>query len=120
MEFDYNNPTGFRLYFAGMEVTSIGDNITYGIGFTRDGSGKLTFTERTTTTSNTTCQSINSGNNTYRVVFNGNTVSVWVNDVQQVSNRSISWWNSHFPYYFNWAIWAKGTGTVSNIKIKSL
>ena len=120
MEFDYNNPTGFRLYFAGMKVTSIGDNITYGIGFTRDSSGKLTFTVRDTSTQNTTCQSINSGTNHYRVVFNGNTVNVWVNDVQQVSNRSISWWSSHFPYYFNWAIWAKGTGNVTNIKIKPL
>ena len=46
--------------------------------------------ERTTSTSNTTCQSIPSGTNHYKVVFNGNTVSVWVNDVQQVSDKSLS------------------------------
>ena len=92
----------------------------YGIGFTRDGSGKLTFTERTTSTSNTTCQSINGGTNHYKVVFNGNVVSVWVNDVQQITNKTISWWSNHFPYYFSWAIWNTTTGTVTNLKIKAL
>ena len=120
MEFDYNNPPNFRLYFAGMRVTSIGDEITYGIGFSRDAMGKLIFSVRDTSTHNTACQSINSGNNHYKVVFHGNSVNVWVNDVQQVSNRGISWWNAHYPYCFNWAIWAKGTGNVTNIKIKPL
>ena len=120
MEFDYNNPPNFRLYFAGMRVTSIGDDITYGIGFSRDAMGKLIFSVRDTSTHNTACQSINSGNNHYKVVFHGNSVNVWVNDVQQVSNRGISWWNAHYPYCFNWAIWAKGTGNVTNIKIKPL
>ena len=119
MEFDYNNPAGFRLYFANSNIND-GETFYYGIGFTRDGNGKLTFTERTTSTSNTTCQSINSGTNHYRVVFTGNTVNVWVNDVQQVTDKTLSWWSSHFPYYFNWAIWATGTGTVTNIKIKPL
>ena len=120
LEFDYNNPQSFRLYLASTKVTEVGTSIQYGIGFTRDGSGRFTFTERTTSTNNTTCQSIPSGTNHYKVVFNGNTVSVWVNDVQQVSNKTLSWWSSHFPYYFNWAIWATGTGTVSNIKVKAL
>ena len=120
MEFDYNNPPNFRLYFAGMRVTSIGDEITYGIGFSRDAMGKLIFSVRDTSTHNTACQSINSGNNHYKVVFHGNSVNVWVNDFQQVSNRGISWWNAHYPYCFNWAIWAKGTGNVTNIKIKPL
>lgn len=120
LEFDYNNPQSFRLYLASTKVTEVGISIQYGIGFTRDGSGRFIFTERTTSTSNTTCQSIPSGTNHYKVVFNGNTVSVWVNDVQQVSNKSLSWWNTHFPYYFNWACWAVGTGTVTNIKVKAL
>lgn len=120
LEFDYNNPQSFRLYLASTNVTEVGSSIQYGIGFTRDGSGRFTFTERTTSTSNTTCQSISSGTNHYKVVFNGNTVSVWVNDVQQVSNKSLSWWDTHFPYYFNWACWTVGTGTVTNIKVKAL
>ena len=120
MEFDFNNPSGCRLYFAHVKVQNTGDNVQYGIGFTRDGSGNLTFTERTTSTSNTTCQSIPSGTNHYKVVFNGNVVSVWVNDVQHVSNKTISWWSSYFPYYFSWAIWNTVTGTVTNLKIKSL
>ena len=119
MEFDYNNRAGFRLYFASTNIND-GETFYYGIGFTRDASGKLTFTERTTSTNNTTCQSISSGTNHYKVVFNGNVVNVWVNDVQQVSNKTLSWWSSHFPYYFNWAIWATGTGTVTNIKFKPL
>lgn len=121
LEFDYNPPSNsFRLYFTGTHVITQGTDIQYGIGFSRDSNGKLTFSVRDTRTQNTTCQSIPSGNNTYRVVFNGNTCNVYVNDVQQVSNRTISWWSSHFPYYFGWAIWGKGTASVSNIKIKQL
>lgn len=120
MEFDFNNPVGFRLYFAHVKVQSTGDNVQYGIGFGRNASNKFIFTERTTSTSNTTCQTISSGTNHYKVVFNGNSVSVWVNDVQQVSNKTLSWWDTHFAYYFSWAIWATGTGTVTNLKIKAL
>lgn len=120
MEFDFNNLIGFRLYFSNVNVTSTGQDIKYGVGFGRNASGKFVFTERTTTTSNTTCQSISSGTNHYKIKFNGNVVNVWVNDVQQVNNKTLSWWNTHFPYYFDWAIWATGTGTVTNIKIKAL
>ena len=120
MEFDFNNPLGFRLYFSSSNVTSTGQEIKYGIGFDRNASGQFVFTERTTVTSNTACQSISSGTNHYKIKFNGNVVNVWVNDVQQITNKTLSWWNAHVPYYFDWAIWEKGTGTVSNIKIKAL
>ena len=120
LEFDFNNPIGFRLYFSHNKVVTTGDNTNYGIGFSRNASDKFVFTERTTTTSNTTCQSISSGTNHYKIKFNGNVVNVWVDDVQQVNNKTLSWWNTHFPYYFDWAIWATGTGTVTNIKIKAL
>lgn len=120
MEFDFNNPLGFRLYFSSSNVTSTGQEILYGIGFCRNANGNFVFTERTTTTSNTACQWISNDTNPYKIKFNGNVVNVWVNDVQQITNKTLSWWNAHFPYYFDWAIWERGTGTVSNIKIKSL
>lgn len=82
MEFDFNNPLGFRLYFSSLNVTSTGQEIKYGIGFDRNASGQFVFTERITVTSNTACQSISSGTNHYKIKFNGNVVNVWVNDVQ--------------------------------------
>ena len=117
-EFDYECPASMRLYLTKTYIQQSGDNILYGVGVTRSGT-KLQFTERTTSSSNTTCDTMPSGKNSFKWTFEGTTVKLYMNGVLQTT-KTISWWPNNYPYYFGWSIWTRGTATVTNIKIKKL
>ena len=121
VEFDFTMKTSFRFYYANTEVTSKGDPINYGYGFSRDASGKFVISTRTTTTSNSTYTTglANGEERRIKMIIDGTTVSFYDNG-NLIRTQTNEWLTTNPPAYFNWATWGTGTVTVKNIKIKPL
>ena len=121
VEFDFTMKTQFRFYYANTKVTSKGDPINYGYGFSRDASGKFVITTRTTTTSNSTYTTglANGEERRIKMIIDGTTVSFYDNG-NLIRTQTNEWLTTNPPAYFSWATWGTGTVTVKNIKIKPL
>ena len=121
VEFDFTMRTQFRFYYASTEVTSKGDPIDYGYGFSRDASGKFVISTRTTKTSNSTYTTglANGEERRIKMIIDGTTVSFYDNG-NLIRTQTNDWLTTHPPAYFSWATWGTGTVTVKNIKIKPL
>ena len=116
IEFDFNAPEKMRLYLTKTNVQTQGTDIQYGIGVTRS-SGKLQYTNRTTSSSNTTCGTMASGARRIKWTIEGTTVKLYMDGTLQTT-KTVSWMG--YPLYFAWSIWTANTATVSNIKVKPL
>lgn len=121
VEFDFTMKTSFRFYYNNTKVTSKGDPIDYGYGFSRDASGKFVISTRTTTTSNSTYTTglANGEERRIKMIIDGTTVSFYDNG-NLIRTQTNEWLTTNPPAYFNWATWGTGTVTVKNIKIKPL
>ena len=121
VEFDFTMRTQFRFYYASTEVTSKGDPIDYGYGFSRDASGKFVISTRTTKTSNSTYTTglANGEERRIKMIIDGTTVSFYDNG-NLIRTQTNDWLTTNPPAYFSWATWGTGTVTVKNIKIKPL
>lgn len=121
VEFDFTMKTSFRFYYASTEVTSKGDPIDYGYGFSRDASGKFVISTRTTKTSNSTYTTglTNGEERRIKMIIDGTTVSFYDNG-NLIRTQTNDWLTTNPPAYFSWATWGTGTVTVKNIKIKPL
>ena len=105
-----------RLYLTKTNVQTQGTDIKYGIGVTR-ASGKLQFTNRTTSSSNTTCGTMATGARRIKWTIEGTTVKLYMDGTLQTT-QTINWMG--YPLYFGWSIWTANTASVSNIKVKPL
>ena len=121
VEFDFTMKTSFRFYYNNTKVTSKGDPIDYGYGFSRDASGRFVISTRTTTTSNSTYTTglANGEERRIKMIIDGTTVSFYDNG-NLIRTQTNEWLTTNPPAYFNWATWGTGTVTVKNIKIKPL
>ena len=121
VEFDFTMKTSFRFYYNNTKVTSKGDPIEYGYGFSRDASGKFVISTRTTKTSNSTYTTglANGEERRIKMIIDGTTVSFYDNG-NLIRTQTNEWLTTNPPAYFNWATWGTGTVTVKNIKIKPL
>ena len=121
VEFDFTMKTSFRFYYNNTKVTSKGDHINYGYGFSRDASGKFVISTRTTTTSNSTYTTglANGEERRIKMIIDGTTVSFYDNG-NLIRTQTNDWLTTNPPAYFSWATWGTGTVTVKNIKIKPL
>ena len=121
VEFDFTMKTSLRFYYANTKVTSKGDPINYGYGFSRDASGRFVISTRTTTTSNSTYTTglTNGEERRIKMIIDGTTVSFYDNG-NLIRTQTNNWLTTNPPAYFNWATWGTGTVTVKNIKIKPL
>lgn len=121
VEFDFTMKTSFRFYYASTEVTSKGDPIDYGYGFSREASGKFVISTRTTTTSNSTYTTglANGEERRIKMIIDGTTVSFYDNG-NLIRTQTNDWLTTNPPAYFSWATWGTGTVTVKNIKVKPL
>ena len=121
VEFDFTMKTSFRFYYNNTKVTSKGDPIDYGYGFSRDASGSFVISTRTTTTSNSTYTTglANGEERRIKMIIDGTTVSFYDNG-NLIRTQTNEWLTTNPPAYFNWATWGTGTVTVKNIKIKPL
>ena len=121
VEFDFTMKTSFRFYYANTKLTSKGDPLHYGYGFSRDASGGFVISTRTTTTSNSTYTTglANGEERRIKMIIDGTTVSFYDNG-NLIRTQTNEWLTTNPPAYFNWVTWATGTVTVKNIKIKPL
>ena len=121
VEFDFTMKTSFRFYYANTKLTSKGDPLHYGYGFSRDASGKFVISTRTTTTSNSTYTTglTNGEERRIKMIIDGTTVSFYDNG-NLIRTQTNDWLTTNPPAYFSWATWGTGTVTVKNIKIKPL
>ena len=121
VEFDFTMKTSFRFYYANTELTSKGDPLHYGYGFSRDASGRFVISTRTTTTSNSTYTTglANGEERRIKMIIDGTTVSFYDNG-NLIRTQTNEWLTTNPPAYFSWATWGTGTVTVKNIKIKPL
>ena len=121
VEFDFTMKTSFRFYYANTELTSKGDPLNYGYGFSRDASGRFVISTRTTTTSNSTYTTglANGEERRIKMIIDGTTVSFYDNG-NLIRTQTNEWLTTNPPAYFSWATWGTGTVTVKNIKIKPL
>lgn len=121
VEFDFTMKTSFRFYYASTEVTSKGDPISYGYGFSRNASGEFVISTRTTTTSNSsyTTGLVNGETRRIKMIIDGTTVSFYDNG-NLIRTQTNNWLTTNPPAYFSWATWGTGTVTVKNIKVKPL
>ena len=121
VEFDFTMKTSLRFYYANSKVTSKGDGVYYGYGFSRDASGRFVISTRTTTTSNSTYTTglANGEERRIKMIIDGTTVSFYDNG-NLIRTQTNEWLTTNPPAYFNWATWGTGTVTVKNIKIKPL
>lgn len=121
VEFDFTMKTSFRFYYANTKVTAKGDDVHYGYGFSRDGSGGFVISTRTTTTSNSiyTTGLYNGEERRIKMVIDGTTVSFYDNG-NLIRTQTNDWLTTNPPAYFSWVTWGTGTVTVKNIKIKPL
>lgn len=121
VEFDFTMKTSFRFYYANTKVTSKGDQIYYGYGFSRNASGEFVISTRTTTTSNSTYTTGLANGETRRIkmIIDGTTVSFYDNG-NLIRTQTNDWLTTNPPAYFSWATWGTGTVTVKNIKVKPL
>ena len=121
VEFDFTMKTEFRFYYTNTKVTSKGNIIYYGYGFSRDASGKFVITTRTTTTSNSTYTTglANGEERRIKMIIDGTTVSFYDNG-KLIRTQTNDWLTTNPPAYFSWITWGTGTVTVRNIKVKPL
>ena len=121
VEFDFTMKTSFRFYYANTKLTSKGDPLHYGYGFSRDASGKFVISTRTTTTSNSTYTTglADGEERRIKMIIDGTTVSFYDNG-NLIRTQTNEWLTTNPPAYFSWATWGTGTVTVKNIKIKPL
>ena len=121
VEFDFTMKTSFRFYYANTKLTSKGDPLHYGYGFSRDASGRFVISTRTTTTSNSTYTTglANGEERRIKMIIDGTTVSFYDNG-NLIRTQTNEWLTTNPPAYFSWATWGTGTVTVKNIKIKPL
>lgn len=109
--------TGKRFgLFSKNETTST--TTKYGVASNYTSNTKINLVIRTTT-SQSNEYNVSSKPNTVKFVRNGNNTALYLNNVLQTT-QSITWWDSYAPYVFKWGIWATGTATITNIKIKAL
>ena len=121
VEFDFTMKSGLRFYYSNTKVTSKGDPIDYGYGFSRDASGKFVITTRTTKSSNSTYTTglANGEERRIKMIIDGTTVSFYDNG-NLIRTQTNEWLTTNPPAYFSWSTWGTGTVTVKNIKIKPL
>ena len=107
-----------RLYFVSKPQSTGGSN-KYGVGSdTNSSTYNCSMVLRTT--SSASQYHVGSGLPvSCRWEIDGTTTKGYVED-SLVRTDTVNWWGSYAPYIFKWGIWAKGTVTVTNIKIKPL
>ena len=121
VEFDFTMRTTFRFYYANAKVTSKGDPVSYGYGFSRNDLGEFVISTRTVSTLNDTYTTglANGEERRIKMIIDGTTVSFYDNG-NLIRTQTNDLLTTNPPAYFNWVTWGTGTVTVKNIKIKPL
>lgn len=110
-----DSTSGKRLYLISVPQSTSTTNY-YGIGGDI-ATNNLELALRTTSTDYTTAPKTNPAN--FKFVRNGADIQMYAND-NLVTTKTASWIDQYAPYTISWAVWATGTATAKNIKIKQL
>lgn len=119
LSFDlYDDSNSKRFYLVSKPQSSSSSN-KYGVGAdTNSSTHNVAMVLRTTTSASQQGNSSDYPAHIRWEIDNGTTKGYVGNTL--VRTDSVNWWGSYAPYIFKWGIWAKGTVTVTNIKIKPL
>ena len=119
LTYDLHDTTNSKRFYLVSKGQSTGGSNKYGVGAdTNSNTHNIGMVLRTTTSSSQYQVSPDYPAH-IKWVVEGTTTKGYVGNTL-VRTDTVNWWNTYNPYIFKWGIWASGTVTVTNIKVKPL